>query len=301
MNCVQSAANVDRVKLAAKLKGKVSGRWIVICGPNHSKDDLSLAILFTPKARDGFIVHSFAGDDPALCRRYVNKTLKRRRLRPIVLEAGNDAVATKQRIALALSLWAEAQPIEGTPAEIYLMLRGCAPPIEESWPKDLRFHAACPFGSYRFPGLVGLTRDAITGEPTGIHRTALTDDGASKRVMPSGLQSKMMCGRASRAAIQLQTGENFLGLAEGIETALSAGRIFKMPVWAAMSAGGIRDFPVIHGIEFVRIFADHDEVGLSAARMCKRRYKAAGIDVEIRYPPEPQSDWNDFHSKEIES
>jgi putative DNA primase/helicase len=108
-------------------------------------------------------------------------------------------------------------------------------------------------------------------------------------------------GVAKGSAVQLFPCAKRLGIAEGIETALSAHQIFKMPVWAAISANGVSEFPVIHGIKFLRIFADHDEVGLSAARMCKRRYKAAGIDVEIRYPPEPQSDWNDFPFKEIES
>ena len=108
-------------------------------------------------------------------------------------------------------------------------------------------------------------------------------------------------GVTKGSAVQLFACSKCLGIAEGIETALSAHQIFKTPVWAATSAGGVRNFPVILGLKFLRIFADHDEAGRSAARICKRRYKAAGVQVETRYPPQPQSDWNDFHSKEIES
>ena len=108
----------------------------------------------------------------------------------------------------------------------------------------------------------------------------------------------MMMGPADGAAIQLHSAGARIGLAEGIETALSAHKIFKMPVWAAMSAAGIREFPVIYGVEFLRILSDHDEVGLSAARNCKHRYELAGTKVEIRRPQEPGTDWNDYLRKE---
>ena len=85
-----------------------------------------------------------------------------------------------------------------------------------------------------------------------------------------------------------------LGIAEGVETALSAHQIFKMPVWAVMSANGVRSFPLIHGISRLVVFADNDDAGLSAAHACGCRYSKAGVEVEIRYPPVPGSDWNDF-------
>jgi phage/plasmid primase-like uncharacterized protein len=90
-----------------------------------------------------------------------------------------------------------------------------------------------------------------------------------------------------------------LGIAEGIETALSARRIFEVPVWAAMSAGGVRDFSIIPGVKFLRIFADHDEAGLTAAQICAQRYSQAGVVVEIRYPSLQHTDWNDFLTSEV--
>ena len=203
--------------------------------------------------------------------------------------------------AHALTIWQEAQPIDGTPAAVYLQTRKCGPVNGEPWPSDLRFHSECPFSWKRAPALVALMRNAVTGEPNGIQRIAIKDDGSGKREMPDGIPSKMMLGASKSAAVCLHNAGSQLGLAEGIETALSAHRIFRMPVWAAMSACGIREFPVIRGIKFLGIFADHDKAGRSAARMCKRRYEAAGTGtvVEIRYPPDPNSDWNDFLSKEI--
>jgi phage/plasmid primase-like uncharacterized protein len=292
-------------QLAKALGVSVNGAGINIPGPGHSWNDRSLGVFFDTHAPDGFWVNSFAGDDPKMCRAHV-KALLRKKITiddAILLTPDDDeAEQSKKKAAtsaLAFSTWNEGQSIYGTPAETYLLARGCSPFKGEAWTPELRFHPACRFGGQWVPAMVGLMRNVITGEPTGIHRTALTHDGSGKRAMPNGMPSKMMMGRAKRAAIHIHPAGSRLGIAEGIETALSAHQIFEMPVWAAMSAIGIRDFPVIHGIKFLRIFADNDEVGLSAARSCKRRYQAAGIEVEIRYPRELNNDWNDHLMKEI--
>jgi putative DNA primase/helicase len=292
---------MNLVKLAAKLDGKANGDYINIRGPGHSKDDLSLGIRFHPDAPGRFRLNSLAGDDPSVCRKYVEEKLKSiSKCVQLTLDLDDKVQGSTntKSSALALYLWAEAIPVDGTPAAVYLTSRGCAPTTGMSWPKDLRFHLACPFGLHRFPALVALTRNVMTGEPTGIHRTALSDDGATKRVMPSGLQPKMMLGRASGAAIHLCNAGNRFGLAEGIETALSAQKIFKVPVWAALSAGGIGSFPVIHGLSRLFVFADNDDPGLKAARRCKRRYRGAGIEPRIQYPSEQGTDWNDYLLRE---
>jgi putative DNA primase/helicase len=288
---------MNRVLLAAQLGGKINGDYVNIPGPGHSKEDHSLGIRFHPDAPGGFWVKSLADDDPTVCRKYVEEKLKNlSKSGPITLDVDDEVQGPKntKSSAFALSLFAEALPVDGTLAEAYLTSRGCTSTMGTSWPQDLRSHQACPFGQFSSPALIALTRDVVTGEPTGIHRTALSDDGASKRVMPSELDSKMMLGRASGAAIHLRTAGAYRGLAEGIETALSAERIFKVPVWAAMSASGISSFPVIYGITRLFIFADNDPAGLSAARRCKRRYREAGIETQIRHPSEQGTDWNDY-------
>src|SRR6185295_6300379 len=87
-----------------------------------------------------------------------------------------------------------------------------------------------------------------------------------------------------------------LGIAEGIETALSVQQhIWPGPVWAACSAGGIARLPVITGIEALTIFADTDEhgIGLRAARQCGERWLSAGACDEIRIiSPKRPGDWN---------
>jgi RecA-family ATPase/5S rRNA maturation endonuclease (ribonuclease M5) len=65
------------VRAAARaLGGDISGRYGVICpGPGHSHQDRSLSIKFDPNAPDGFVVHSFAGDDPIACKDHVRGRL----------------------------------------------------------------------------------------------------------------------------------------------------------------------------------------------------------------------------------
>jgi hypothetical protein len=66
--------------IAKALGGEVSGRSVLAPGPGHSATDRSLSITLSTTARDGFVVHSFAGDDDMDCRDYVcdRSGLKRR-------------------------------------------------------------------------------------------------------------------------------------------------------------------------------------------------------------------------------
>jgi hypothetical protein len=59
--------------LARALGGEVSGGQIRAPGPGHSALDRSLSVKLDSDAPDGFIVHSFAGDDPIVCRDHVRQ------------------------------------------------------------------------------------------------------------------------------------------------------------------------------------------------------------------------------------
>jgi hypothetical protein len=61
--------------LARKLGGEACGDQINCPGPGHSSKDRSLSIRLDPGAPDGFIVNSFASDDPIACRDYVRAKL----------------------------------------------------------------------------------------------------------------------------------------------------------------------------------------------------------------------------------
>src|SRR5262249_47096710 len=58
-------------QIARALGGEVSGSQVLAPGPSHSASDRSLCIKLDPSAPDGFVVHSFAGDDPIASKDYV--------------------------------------------------------------------------------------------------------------------------------------------------------------------------------------------------------------------------------------
>lgn len=287
--------------IAKALGGIVGTGQVLAPGPGHSKFDRSLAVFLDPNAPDLFRVHSHAGDDWRVCRDYVKARLgisdePRREAKPKAREPEDS-----DRVDRALHLWREAEKASGTPAEAYLVSRGLslAPGLNSG--DVLRFHPGCPFRledgtTARLLAMMALFRDIITDEPCGLHRTALKPDGSGKADIPGLGNPKKMLGIAKGAAIKLSADEEIthgLGLAEGIETAMTALCAGWRPVWACGSAGAIGAFPVLAGVEELTIFGDADPTGLAAAKVCRTRWRQAGRLCTIFLPPQDGEDWND--------
>jgi hypothetical protein len=68
---------VDRslTTIAERLGGEVRGGEVLCPGPGHSGGDRSLSVKPDAGAPDGFLIHSFAGDDPVTCRDHVRQRL----------------------------------------------------------------------------------------------------------------------------------------------------------------------------------------------------------------------------------
>src|SRR4051812_47293602 len=64
---------ISPATLARALGGGASGTRVRAPGPGHPPQDRSLVIDIKDDAPDGFLVHSFAGDDPTLCKDYVRQ------------------------------------------------------------------------------------------------------------------------------------------------------------------------------------------------------------------------------------
>ena len=84
------------------------------------------------------------------------------------------------------------------------------------------------------------------------------------------------------------------GIAEGIETAIAAMKLFKVPTWSVLSTYGIETFEPPAGRQRLIVFADHDAngAGQKAAHLLAARL-AGQIPIEIRFPDTTGDDWND--------
>ena len=89
---------------------------------------------------------------------------------------------------------------------------------------------------------------------------------------------------AARCVFHPLSEDGHLGIAEGIETALSAETIFGIPTWAALSADGLRRWQWPEGINRVTIFADAGDAGMQAAATLADRLNIAGIANTIVSP-----------------
>jgi phage/plasmid primase-like uncharacterized protein len=125
---------------------------------------------------------------------------------------------------------------------------------------------------YIGPALVALISDTLTGEPLSLHRTWIKPDGSKAAVDPPRLLLK---GHPiSGGVIRLWPDEAVttgLGIAEGIETALSLAHGFS-PVWSCIDAGHLARFPLLNGISELIIAADNDQAGRKAAEECAQRW-----------------------------
>lgn len=155
--------------------------------------------------------------------------------------------------------------------------------------RDLRFNPALTFKDSdgrcvgKFPGLTALVRDH-SGIPVAIHRTFLTKTGeklrleghkSSRKQTPAVSNSK---GRIVRLAPPI---DGVLGLAEGLETALSVIQATQVPVWSCLTASLMSRFVPPKGVHTLMIFIDIDRsgAGQKAAIGLAERLAIKGIRV----------------------
>jgi predicted P-loop ATPase len=204
--------------------------------------------------------------------------------------------AAKDRSREIEFILSKAGPITGTLAERYLRSRGLPAPQCA----DLLFHPDLTHWESRrgFPGIVAVVRDQ-SGNCIGLHRTYLADDGTAKAPMDN---PRKMLGATGRGTVRLaEIANGLLGLAEGIETALSIMAAFPhLPVWAALSTSHLEQAALPPDAQRIVILADHDGSGAGkrAAEEAAHRFVAEGRRVWIALPPRQGTDFNDLLLRE---
>lgn len=125
-------------------------------------------------------------------------------------------------------------------------------------------------------------------DPIYLHRTLLDKD--KKAQVEANKKLLSLTGNNSEsAAIKLFPLASTLGIAEGIETALSCVHIYKCATWSALNSSLLKKFKAPSGVEHLMVFADNDRngAGLAAAFECAHRNMLANNEVakvSVRWP-----------------
>lgn len=204
----------------------------------------------------------------------------------------NDVVVPKKDPSIALKqLWLSSKPIEPCDmAAAYLRSRK----IFEI-PSDVRFCPACYNSDTKtkLPAMLGVFCNKH-GKPISLHRTYLAEGKKADVPKPK----KMLAGIEPLAggAVRLSSCIDHLGIAEGIETALSASAISGTPTWAALSTALLEAFAPPEGVKEVTVFADNDlnYAGHKAAYHLANRLVSKPYELKVTvFVPKEVGDYND--------
>ena len=264
---------------------RLGGRWgsgggMCRC-PAHEDRTPSLSVR---PGRARLLLHCFAGCDASA----VLSALEAQRLlepnpgAPGPLPERGEARCN----ALALRLWSEARSIAGTPAESYLQSRGL-----EAASAQLRYHPRAPHGrapltQFR-PALIAAVRD--DSGLVAVHRTFIDPGGSGLAALDDPRRG---LGRFGCGTVRLGGSAPRLGLAEGIETALSATALFGIPCWATLGAERFGRVALPAEVRELVLFLDHDSGGRRAVRLAREAFAHVGR-IEVHVPDRPGEDWND--------
>ncbi|MEO6094107.1 MAG: toprim domain-containing protein, partial [Novosphingobium sp.] len=185
-------------------------------------------------------------------------------------------------------LWQAAGTLQESPAEAYLSARGIT-----QFSQELRFHGKTPLGprgAVRFlPAMLAAVRTDVG--VVAVHRTFL--DPARARLARFE-QPKRALGRPGKGAVRLAAPQNGrLGLAEGVETALSAMQIFDIPCWATLGNERFGLVAIPPSVRELFLFVDHDAGGAVAEDRARQAYALEGRRIVTRPPDLTGADWND--------
>lgn len=190
----------------------------------------------------------------------------------------------------AKRLFAMAKPLKGTLAEAYLNGRALA---FRAYPSALRFHPACYYRPdaksilQQWPALIAAVTD-LSGETTGLLRTYLSRDGASK--------APLDCPRLAMAdlnghAVRFGPADDALIAGEGIETMLSVKLALPgLASCAALTANHLMAMAWPARIKRLYVAADNDRPGLAAMAVLRSRAEGTAVAVIPLLPS--ADDWN---------
>jgi putative DNA primase/helicase len=265
--------NAQQIGIA--LKGRRNGNgWLVSCPcPNHGsgRGDRNPSLSVTDGDDDRLLLRCFAGCEfedivgELRARGLADSDRRERRY------TAPRPVPKVEPDRIALDIWEATGPIHGTIAEEYLQRRGIL-----LTPSTLGHHRCAMVAAVEQP-YHGIT---------AIQKTPIRSDFVRG--------DRMTKGPLGNGAVRLGAAQDIMGIAEGVETALSAMMLTGMSVWAALGGRRLHNVELPAFVRDVHIFTDNDQPGREAAYRASDVHRELGRTVKIRRPPPEFKDFNDF-------
>jgi DNA primase len=346
-------ADIDRARgrfdvIAAELPLRRQGRELAGCCPFHAEKTASFYV-----APDKGFFHCFGCGAHGTAIDYLMRTRNLdfleavRELLDLPAQRPKAAPPTAPRLEPARDTSADIADIlagcgpvsDTTAAWLYLRLRGLIDPQHRRAPAALLAHPKlyCHETRRDMHAMVAPLTNS-DGVVTAVQRfylrpsVVVSGDNASSDNRADVKARKKTLGSMDDGAVQLAPPGTRLGLAEGVETALAAQRIFGMPVWAVCGtarfgyprhwreshpAPGERarvwippDHPprdvdshpvderapsvwIPASVEHLIVFGDRGLAGETCATHAARWYSRQGVPAEAVFPDEGFDDFND--------
>jgi putative DNA primase/helicase len=160
-------------------------------------------------------------------------------------------------------------------------------------------HGGVKVAGSTHPALVGKIA-SFEGKAVNLHLTLLTPSGEKASLEPS---KRVMKGKLpDGCAIRIGEAGPLMGVAEGVETAVSASIMYGIPVWACVNGTLLSKWMPPTLAKEIVVFGDNDRnfAGQAKAYTLANRLEVIHkrrVTVEI--PDMPGSDWNDIHRNQL--
>ncbi|AXU20344.1 virulence protein [Novosphingobium sp. THN1] len=272
--------------IVESLQGTWSRGKGMCCCPAHDDRTPSLSVTLGRKA---ILFHCFAG----CSNEEVIAALDRQGVRSRDLFGGSGAVAADRQEKRAFNsnarrLWHSAMAISGSPAEGYLAQRGILRASDQ-----LRYLDRTPLGPRGAVQFLPAMLAAVTNDIgiIAIHRTFLDAPSAKLAAFD---RPKRALGSLGYGAVRLAPpAAGRLGLAEGIESALSAMQLSGIPCWATLGNERFGLVAIPESVRELHLFIDNDPGGELANQRALKAYSASCRVIQSRAPASAGFDWND--------
>ena len=253
--------------------------------PAHNDRSPSLSIRVGETA---LLFKCFAGCDTLDVIRAIRNLDRNIQLSGLSIDDASTSVSPTWLRNRALDLWDMSRPLHGTSAEQYLRRRSI--PL---LPSVLRFHPRTPLGRGRQavfrPAMIAALHER--SRFVALQRTFLDSD--EPRRARDLANPRRMLGRPGQGAVILAPANDTLGLAEGIETALSAMILLDIPVWAALGNARLAHIAIPEIVTRLILLPDNDRGGRISVAKAMEAHAMPGRTIDTVWPPQGFNDWND--------